>query len=94
MLILFDSSNKVNTIYPTFAQELGLFIRPTNVGAQKIDGIMLNTYKIVVVVFLVTNKVNQVRFFEKAFLLANISLKVVVEMFYLTLSGADIDFLD
>ena len=41
-----------------------------------------------------TNKANQVRFFKKIFLLANISLKMVFEMFFLTLSSTDIDFLD
>ena len=32
MLALFDSGSKVNTIYLTFAQELRLPIRPTNIG--------------------------------------------------------------
>ena len=32
-LPLFDSSNKINTIHPNFAKELGLSIKPTNVGA-------------------------------------------------------------
>ena len=49
--MLFDSDNKVNTIYQTFAQKLELLIRPIDVRAQKIDGIMLNTYKIIVAVF-------------------------------------------
>ena len=41
VLALFDSGSEVNTIYPTFAKELGLPIRLTNVEAQKIDGITL-----------------------------------------------------
>ena len=65
-----------------------------DVGAQKIDGTTLDTYGMVVAAFLMTDKVNQVKFFEKTFLVANFSLKVVYGMFLLTLSGADIDFLD
>ena len=41
-----------------------------------------------------TNKGNQVRFFEKIFLVANVSLKIVLEMLFLTLNNADINFLD
>lgn len=42
VLTLFDSGNEVNTIYLTYARELGLPIRYTDVGTQKIDGIILN----------------------------------------------------
>ena len=93
MLALFDSSIKVNAIHPPFTQELGFLIRSINVGVQKIDGNILDTYGIIVVAFLVINKVNRIRFFEKTFLVANISPKVVFRIFFLTLSSADIDFL-
>ena len=48
----------------------------------------------VVAAFLVTDKANRVRFFEETFLVANVSPEVVLGMPFLTLSGADIDFLD
>ena len=41
-----------------------------------------------------TDKVNQVRFFEETFLMANVSPEVVFGMLFLTLSGADVDFLN
>ena len=47
----------------------------------------------VVTAFLVMDKANRVRFFEKTFLVANVSPEVVLEMSFLTLSGADVDFL-
>ena len=90
---LFDLGSEVNTIHPTFAWELGLPIKPTDVGAQKIDGTILDTFGIVVTAFLVTDKVNQVRCFEKTFLVANVSPKIVFGMLFLTLSDADVDFL-
>ena len=40
-----------------------------------------------------TNKANRVRFFEETFLVANVSLEVVLGIFFLTLSGADVNFL-
>ena len=48
----------------------------------------------VVAAFSVTDKANRVRFFEETFLVANVSPEVVLGMPFLTLSGADVDFLD
>ena len=53
---------------------------------------MLDTYRIVVAVFLVEDKANQVKFFKKTFLVANVSPEIVLGMLFLTLSGADVDF--
>ena len=48
----------------------------------------------VVIAFLVMDKANSVKFFEKTFLIANVGLEVVYGMSFLTLSNADVDFLD
>ena len=58
MSALLDSGSEVNAIHPTFAWELGLSIRTTNVGAQKIDGIMLDIFGMVVVAFSMMDKAN------------------------------------
>ena len=84
--------NEVNAIYPSFAKQLGLPIRPTYVRDQKIDGTTLDTHKIGVAAVSVVDKANWVRFFEEIFLVANVSPKVVFGMLFLTLSGADVDF--
>ena len=93
MSALFDSGNKVNTIYPIFAKELGLPIRPTDIRAQKIDSITLNSFKMVVAAFSMVDKTNQVKFFKKIFLVANVSSKIVFEILFLTLSIANVNFL-
>ena len=90
---LFDLGSEFNAIHPSLAWELGLPIRPTDVGAQKIDGIMLDTFRMVVTAFSVTDKASWVKFFEETFLVANVSLEIVFGMFFLTLSGADVNFL-
>ena len=74
ILVLFDLNSEVNVIYLIFAKKLGLLIRPTSIRVQKINGIILNTYEMVVAVFSVTNKANQVRFTKEFFLVANVSL--------------------
>ena len=92
VLALFDSGSEVNAIHPTFARELRFPIKTIDVGAQKIDVIMLDTFEMVVVAFSVTNKANQIRFFEETFLVANVSPEVVLRLLFLTLSSADVDF--
>ena len=54
---------------------------------------MLDINKMAVVAFLITNKANQIKFFEKTFLMADISPKIIFGMFFFTLSNANIDFL-
>ena len=90
---LIDSDSEVNAIYLSFAQELGLLIRPINIRTQKIDSTILDIYVIVVTVFTLTEKTNQVKFFEETFLVVNISLEVVHGMIFFILSSADVDFL-
>ena len=90
---LLDSGSEVNAIHPTFARELGLPIKTMDFGAHKIDSIILDIIEMVFVAFSMTDKANQVRFFEKTFLMANVSLEVVFGMLFFTLSGADVNFL-
>ena len=90
---LLDSGSKVNAIHPSLARKPELPVRLMDVGAQKIDGTMLDTFGMVVTAFSVTDKANRVKFFEKTFLVANISPEVVLGMPFLTLSGADVNFL-
>ena len=89
---LLDLGSEVNAMHPAFAERLGLVVRTTNVGAQKIDGTTLETYGMVVAAFSVTDQADRIRFFEKTFLIANVSPDVVLGMLFFTLSGADIDF--
>ena len=93
MLVLFDLSSEFNAIYLTFAQELGLSIKPTDVRVQKIGGTTLDTFGIVVIAFLIIDKVNRIKFFKKTFFIANVSPKIVFEMLFLTLNDANVNFL-
>ncbi len=89
---LLDSESKVNAMSQAFAQQLGLKIRKTNVGAPKIDGTTLETYGMVVSTFSVSDKDGRERFFEESFLLADVSPDIVLGMPFLTMSNAEVDF--
>ena len=46
-----------------------------------------------VAAFSMTDQANRIRFFEETFLVANVNLDMVLEMPFLILSSADVDFL-
>ena len=92
VLAFLSLGSKVNAIYLTFVQELELPIRPTDIRAWKINSIILDIFGIIVEVFSMIDNVNWLRFFEKTFLVANISPEVVFRMLFLILSSTDVDF--
>lgn len=49
---LIDSRSKVNVMASAYTKKLGLWMQKTNVGTQKIDGLTLETYGIVIASFL------------------------------------------
>ena len=77
---------------PDFARKLGLHIRKTSVGAQKIDGSILETFGIVIANFQVEDKADKPRFFQKTFLVADTKFEVILGMLFLKISNADITF--
>ena len=89
---LLDSKSKVNAMSQAFAYQLGLKIWKTNVKTQKIDGITLETYRIIVFTFFILDKDNKERFFEKSFLLADAKPDIVLKMFFLIMNNTNIDF--
>ena len=75
-----------------FAQKLGLHIRKINIGAQKIDNSTFKTFRIVIATFQVDDKFGRPRIFQKIFLVVNTKYKIILWMFFLKLSNADVSF--
>ena len=92
VLALLDSGNELNAMTPAYVAHLGLKVRVTDVGGQKIDGSSLATYGMVIAAFQVVDKLGRSRFFLETFLLVDISMKVVLGMPFLTFSNADVQF--
>ena len=87
---LINSSSKVNAMTSAYASKLGLRVCRTNIGAQKIDGSTFKTFKMVLANFQVEHKLRRAWFFQKTFLLTDISVEVVLKMLFLTFSNVDI----
>lgn len=89
---LINSSSVADVTTPAYTKQLGLWTQKTDVGAQKIDGSLLETDKMVTAGSQVMDGLGKARFFQETFLLADISMEVVFEMLFLTLSNVDIQF--
>ena len=89
---LLNSGSKVNAINPDFTQKLGLKIWKINIGAQKIDGSVLEIFGMIITDFQVEDKANRPRFFQKTLLVADIKLEVILGIPFLKFSNADVLF--
>ena len=90
---LIDLSSKTNDIHPTFAKNLGFVLQKTDVGAQKVDDIILRIFGIVIVVFSIYDKAKKICLFEKTFLLDDISIDITLKKLFFTLSNANVYFI-
>lgn len=77
---------------PVYTVKLGINIEKTNVEAYKIDSLPLEIYGIVLAVFSPQDWLMRVRFLEKTFLLVNISLEMLLGMFFLSLGNTNVKF--
>ena len=59
VLALLDCESEVNAMTPAYTAHLGLKVRVTDVGAQKINGSSLATYSIVIIAFQVIHKLGR-----------------------------------
>lgn len=79
---------------PAYAIKLGFITQKSSIRAQKIDDFILVTYEIVIVEFLVQDKLGKVQFIEETILLADTSMKVVLGILFLIFSNTDIRFVE
>lgn len=75
---------------PGYALKLDLKVYSTNIKAQKISVSILEIFEIALVNFQVKDKISLTQYFYKTFLLADINLKIIIKMFFLTFSNANI----
>ena len=91
---LLNSDSEINAMNPAYAKKLRLRIGQTDVGAQKIDRSHLNTFGMVIADFSLQDKLRKIRFFQETFLIADTRMEIVLGMLFLTLSNADIPFVE
>ena len=79
---------------PAYTKKLGLWTQKTDIRAQKIDRSSLDTFEMLIVGFQVLDEQCRAWFFQKTFLFANTTMKMVLGMPFLTFSNADIRFVE
>ena len=89
---LLDNGSEFNAMSPAYSKKLGLKTRKTNIGAQKIDGSTLKTFRMVIADFQIDDKGGRPRFFQETFLVANTKFEGVLGILFLKISNADVAF--
>lgn len=74
---------------PAYVVKLGLVIQKTDNDVQKIDGLPLVIYEMLLVGFSVQNKLKKIQFFEETFMLADTNMEVILGMSFLIFSNAN-----
>lgn len=92
--VLINFGREVNTITLAYTTKLGFIIWKTSVGAPKIKGLLLETYDIVSVSFLLQDSLGRIWFFDEIFLLIVICIEVVLRMPLLSFSNVNIEFVE
>lgn len=70
--------------------KMSLSIGLTGINATNIGGFTLKTYEIVIVWFSIQDKSGQIWFYKETYLLIYITIKIVLEIFFLAVSNPDI----
>lgn len=90
--VLINSGSKVNRITSAYGLKLSLNTRHTNVGTQKIDSFTFKILAIILASFWIEHKLGQAWYFQETFLLADTSIKILLGIFFISLSNIDIKF--
>lgn len=90
--VLINFGNKDNAMTSIYVTQIVFAVKFIEIGAQKINSYPLKTYEIVSARFSFQDKEDKDWFFKKTFLLANISIEVILSMTFFTLSNVDINF--
>lgn len=92
MQALIDSDIEFNTMIPAYAVKLGLKIYYIDVRDHKINSPTFTIFKIVLVIFQIKDKLGKVRFLQDIFIVADINMKVIPSIFFLTFNNANVLF--
>lgn len=89
---LINSNSEVNEIFLAYTAKIDFTTHKTNIGVQKIEGLVLETYSMALACFLLFNSLGRVRFIEKTLILVNSHVEIILGMLFLPLSNVNVEF--
>ncbi len=75
-----------------YIAKLGLAICKINIKVQKIENLPLMFYSIVIIGFWLQNKLEKIQVFDKTFLLADITIEMILKILFLSFNNINIWF--
>lgn len=89
---LIDTSSKVNKMPLVYPSKISFQVHQIDIGAQKLNSSIFKTFEMILASFQVEDKLGKACFFQKTFLLTDISIEMVLKMLFITFSNVDIQF--
>lgn len=86
-------SNEISTMIPAYILKLGFQIRHIDVKTPTMKSSICKTFRIVLTSFQIEDKLEKIKFFQKVFLLINLSIEIVLKMFFFIFNKRNIYFL-
>lgn len=89
-----DLSSKINAMTLAFVLKLNFGVYYIDIRAPKIPGYISKTFKIVFASYQVKKKLGHIQYFQKTFLLNDISIEIMLKMTFLVFSSVKIPFVE
>lgn len=89
---MIDLGNKLNVMNLAYTKKLRLYVRKTNIKANKMNKSYLNIFEIIIASFSHQNKLRKAGFFKKPFLVANTRIEVILKIFFFAFGNVNIQF--
>lgn len=86
--------SKINAIAPGYTVKLSLNVWFIDVEAQNIHGSTFKTFDIILASLQIKDQLGRPQSFQKTFLIADTNLAVILSMFFLIFSNADMLFIE
>lgn len=87
---MINFKSEINVINIAYTTKLGFHLQKTEISAQIIDDFFLKIYNMVIFAFQTLYKIDYLWFSQMIFLFADISIKVVFGILFLTLSNINV----
>ena len=75
-----------------YIKKLKFKVWKTNIKDQKIDGLILEIFRIVIIDYQIEDKANRSRFFQKTFLIVDTKFEIILKKLFWKISNINILF--
>lgn len=87
--VMYNNSSKINVMNLDFSKKIGFFIQNIKIEVQKTNDFTFKTFEIMIAKFQIKDMISRPRFFQEIFLIAYIKIEMMLRIYFLTISYAN-----